>query len=345
VIATAAEAPGKLFLTGEYAVLVGAPALVAAVDRRARVDVRLDDAPGALVVHSRLEDRTWRIDDVEREERTGGDLGAVLAAVRVATAWQPALAGRHVELEVESGAFLLGRQKLGLGRSAATVTAAVAALLAAIGRADPAQTCEASVAAHALFQDGHGSGADVVASARGGVIEFRRSGGCLSAVPRTLPPGLELLVGYTGDGAATDALVKRFASEAAKRTPAALDALSGVARRATDAVAASDAGTFTAAVDESAALLEELGCALDLPIVTPALARLIAAARGVGAAAKPSGAGGGDCGIAFATSPSQADAVRAAWRAAAIIPLPVAIDPRGVRWETAAADRAEARPA
>src|SRR5262249_24560532 len=159
VIAIAGDAPGKLFLTGEYAVLVGAPALVAAVDRRARVDLRLDDAPGPLVVHSRLEDRTWRIEDVEHAEPTGGDLGAVLAAVRVATAWQPALAGRHADVKVESAPFLLGRQKLGLGRSAATVTAAVAALLAAGGRADPAQTCEAAVAAHALFQEGHGSGA------------------------------------------------------------------------------------------------------------------------------------------------------------------------------------------
>ena len=50
----------------------------------------------------------------------------------------------------------------------------------------------------------------------------------------------------------------------------------------------------------------------------------------MGAAAKPSGAGGGDCGIALATSEAQADAVRAAWRAEGIVPLPVAIAAEGV---------------
>ena len=34
-----ASAPGKLILLGEYAVLAGAPALVMAVDRRARVTI------------------------------------------------------------------------------------------------------------------------------------------------------------------------------------------------------------------------------------------------------------------------------------------------------------------
>jgi phosphomevalonate kinase len=38
-VTSAASAPGKLILTGEYAVLFGAPALVMAVDRRATVQI------------------------------------------------------------------------------------------------------------------------------------------------------------------------------------------------------------------------------------------------------------------------------------------------------------------
>jgi len=79
------------------------------------------------------------------------------------------------------------------------------------------------------------------------------------------------------------------------------------------------------------AALARLGDETGIPIVTPPLARLIAAARRVGAVAKPSGAGGGDCGIAFATSSEQADAVRAAWRADGIAPLPLEITPEGAR--------------
>jgi phosphomevalonate kinase len=53
-------------------------------------------------------------------------------------------------------------------------------------------------------------------------------------------------------------------------------------------------------------------------------------ARAAGVVAKPSGAGGGDCGIAFARSAAEADALRGAWRDAGIVPLPVGIARDGV---------------
>jgi len=50
-----ARAPGKLFVTGEYAVLAGAPALVAAVDRfadtRRRAALYNRDAAGLALRH------------------------------------------------------------------------------------------------------------------------------------------------------------------------------------------------------------------------------------------------------------------------------------------------------
>src|SRR5207245_2975530 len=88
------------------------------------------------------------------------------------------------------------------------------------------------------------------------------------------------------------------------------------------------------AVGGRAGRVARLGDETGMPIVTPALARLVAAARRVGAAAKPSGAGGGDCGIALVTSAAQADAVVAAWRAEGIVPLPVAITVEGVCHQT-----------
>ena len=254
----------------------------------------------------------------------------MLAAQRAAAAWVPALAGRRAHVVVDAHPFLVDGRKLGIGRSAAVVTAAVAAWLAAGGRRDRALTCEAAVAAHALFQEGHGSGADVAAAAHGGVIEFRRSAGRLAVTPRALPPGLELLVGWTGEPARTDPLVKHFSSAAATREPAALRALIETAEAAARALAAGDAAAFGATVTASAAHLARLGAELGMPIVTPALTRLVDAAAAAGAIAKPSGAGGGDCGVAFCTSAAQADAVRTAWRAAGIVPLPLAVSPAGV---------------
>jgi ERG8-type phosphomevalonate kinase len=143
-----------------------------------------------------------------------------------------------------------------------------------------------------------------------------------------LPAGLHLVVGYTGEAALTAAMLRRF--EAA-RAPRALGDLRAMAERAADALARSDSGAFLAAVDASGDLLAALGREAGIPIVTPDLARLVALARRAGAAAKPSGAGGGDCGIALARSAEEAAVVRAAWEGDGLIPLPLSIATEGVR--------------
>ena len=319
---SAADAPGKLFLTGEWAVLRGAPALVAAVDRRARVTVE----PGAgqgIEIASLAEGRCARFtgESEPGAPLPGGDTGVVLAALRQRReAWRP------MRVVVDSRSFLVGERKLGLGRSAATLVAAVAALGAS---ESDAALLRRALEANALFQAGHGSGADVAAAVHGGVIEVRRNPASddLEVTPRTLPAGLHLVAGWTGTSAHTPPLLARFA---AAPLPAVFADLTAAATAATDAVAGGDAAALLAAVDRAAGLLARLGAALDLPLVTPELARLVRAANRAGAAAKPSGAGGGDCGIAFATSAAQAMAVQAAWRDAGILPLPVAIAGQGV---------------
>ena len=312
-----ARAPGKLFVTGEWAVLRGAPALVAAVDRHASVTVE----PGGegVVVESVAEGRSEYPDPVADRPLPRGDAGAVLAALR-----QRREPVRGLRVIVDSCAFLVGERKLGLGRSAATLVAAAAALAP---DEPPARILARALEANGLFQAGQGSGADVAAAVHGGMVEVRRGADGLAVTSRTLPAGLHLVAGWTGSPAPTTPLLVRFATAP---TPTALADLSAAAVAAADAVARDDAATLLDAVERSAALLIRLGAELDLPLVTPALATLVRTANRVGAAAKPSGAGAGDCGIALATSAAQAAAVRAAWQDAGILPLPVQIAERGV---------------
>lgn len=317
----AAHAPGKLFLTGEWAVLRGAPAIIAAVDRRARVAVEAGDREG-VEIESLAEGRreVFAVTaDAAGAPLPRGDAGMVLAALRQRNA--PA---RPLRVVVDSRPFLVGERKLGLGRSAATLVATVAAL----GADEPVTfVLRRALAANALFQEGQGSGADVAAAVHGGVIEVRRIGDELAVASRTLPAGLHLIAGWTGTSAHTPPLLARFA---ASPPPPVFAEVMAAAVDAAAAVERGDADGLLAAVERSAALLERLGVALDLPLVTPELASLVRAANRAGAAAKPSGAGGGDCGIAFATSAAQATAVQAAWRDAGILPLPVAIAAEGV---------------
>ena len=291
-----ARAPGKLFLTGEWAVLRGAPALVAAVDRHASVTVE----PGGegVVVESVAEGRSEYRDPLADGPLPGGDAGAVLAALR-----QRREPVRGLRVAVDSRAFLVGERKLGLGRSAATLVAAAAALA-------PDEPPARILAPRARGERALPGGAGQRRRRGGGGARRRGRGAARRRRPRRRvagaagghPPGrrLDRLAG--SDDAAAGALRDRADAGRARRRCAA------AAVAAADAVARDDAATLLDAVERSAALLVRLGAELDLPLVTPALATLVRTANRVGAAAKPSGAGAGDCGIALATSAAQAAA-------------------------------------
>jgi phosphomevalonate kinase len=68
------------------------------------------------------------------------------------------------------------------------------------------------------------------------------------------------------------------------------------------------------AITDAERALAQLGADAGLPLLTPELDRLVALAERAGAAAKLSGAGGGDCALALVPDPIAAGRVRAQWR-------------------------------
>ncbi len=163
-----ARAPGKLVLSGAYAVLEGAPAIVTAVDRYALADC------------------------AREAERVTPEVSAALKGRRAP--WFDAR-----ELRSDHG-------KLGLGSSAAILVASLGALeLEAAGllndAALAARVLPAALAAHASAQQG-GSGIDVAASALGGTLIATR-GSELRTEPVALPSGLVLEVWASGVPAVT----------------------------------------------------------------------------------------------------------------------------------------------
>ncbi len=353
------SAPAKLVLTGEYAVLEpDRLAVVAAVDRATEAKVEpdpigrltapaldLDAAPAAYA------DGRWSLR--EAHPQAGFVSEALSVTLRYLEEGGTELAPFHMTL---SPALAEGGIKVGLGGSAATTVAAVAAVLAAFGAAiDPGVVYRLGAIAH-LQAQGSGSGIDVAASAYGGLLAFSSHHpewlkARLEAVRsvRELvegpwphlrierlpwPSNWELMVGWTGKSASTPAYLQRVAGlkEAGDpRYPEFVEAMQASSRLLMRGLEACDAGLCLQAMEQGREAMLDLGQALGVSLETPMLTRLAEAAAGCQTAGKPSGAGGGDCGIALAFDPTQAACLREAWQTRGIRPLALGIAPNGVQ--------------
>jgi phosphomevalonate kinase len=258
-----AAAPGKLVLSGAYAVLGGAPAIVTAVDR-------------------------YVIADSERQAEL------VTPEVRAAIGDEPAP-------WFDASALRNTRGKLGLGSSAAILVASLAARLIARGAETGDASLQRALFAPALVahqsaQRG-GSGVDVCASVHGGTLVVRRRGAQLEIRNVSLPAELVWRVISLGAPASTSDLVGRvraFSERAPERFEAVLRPLSDAASAAERALERADGGALLAALETQARALALLGDAAGAPIVTPELGRLAEAGAREGAVVLPAGAGGGD---------------------------------------------------
>jgi len=213
-------------------------------------------------------------------------------------------------------------RKLGLGSSAATAACAVGAILELSGLPVAAHrelAFSLAESSHRAWQGGLGSGADVAVSIYGGVLQYSRPGGGAPVVRRLSGrlPGLALVIFSSRAAAATTRQIRGVRAFAAA-SPAAYAALLAPIRAAADrfveSLAAARPRDTVAATRAAADALAALGEAAAVAIVTPAFARAGALAADLGGAAKPSGAGGGDVGVALFTEAAAAHAFAARLR-------------------------------
>jgi phosphomevalonate kinase len=272
---TRARAPGKVVLSGAYAVLEGAPAIVSAVSRYVTADT--------------IKPSTFATEEVQAALCTGEQVP-----------WFDA-----EELR-ENG------RKLGLGSSAAIL---VASLLALERAANPlrsleelrALVLEAGLAAHRQAQGG-GSGVDVAASTYGGTLIYQM-GTPPRITPVTLPAELHFEIWVCPTSASTRELIARVESlrstdpEAHRRW---LGAQVEASRRAASAAERGEAEALLVALRAQQSALLWLGTAAGAPIVTPELAGLDPLARAEGGVLLPAGAGGGDVALFVGRAASSA---------------------------------------
>ena len=303
-----ASAPGKALLCGEYAVLEGAPAVVAAVDRRVSVTWSDDPRPMPPEVEATL-------------RLTEAELGP---------------GPRWLNLDVSD--LQQDRVKLGLGSSAAAAVAAAGASFATHGH--DLGDSEILRRVFSLAFEGHasiapqGSGVDVAASTFGGFLRFAQGGDDAETRALEPPRGLVIRLVWTGQAARTSELVGKV-RELRRDDPDTYSACMGQLSELSGSFASAFEAGSTAEVIESASAyataMGTLGVAAGAPIVDARLGRAAELATRFSGSAKPCGAGGGDVAIAFFLDPDAAKGFEVACKDEGLHPIDVSWGAAGVR--------------
>lgn len=275
-----ASAPGKLVLSGAYVVLDSAPAVVAAVGRYAVAD----SARQASFVSEELR----------------------------------AAFGDSAVPHVDTMSMRSGGRKLGLGSSAAAVVATLAvSRLAAPDRPQPPRLQPADLdaierqayLAHRRAQGG-GSGIDVVASTRGGILRCTiREGEPPHSAPLVAPVGLVLEAWVCPESGSTPSLLRGIKTLRQAR-PAHYDALVAPAvegaHQAADGFAHGNIDEVLAGAQKQLGAMMALGDTSGCPIIPNYLRALAPLAEKQGGLIAQAGAGGGDIALYFGAEPTAA---------------------------------------
>jgi len=300
-----ARAPGKLFLSGEYAALQGAPALACAVGRH----VEASFLSGAAV--EKAEAARWRQAAGDILRRHDLDPGPARAALEIDSRLLYSDAGI----------------KLGFGSSAAVAVAVTGLLLAAQGRgAGAAAGLRIADELHRALQGPGGSGVDVAACFHGGVIAVQGD----NVDSLSWPDGLYCDVIFTGRDADTGSAIGRFREALRDADVAGFKGLC-VAAAAVRHAWERDADAVLAAMEGYAGAWRALDRSARLGVYSREHLRLQGLARAADCVYKPSGSGGGDCGIAFSADPGKLDALRESVRDEGFLPLAVDLGVEGLQ--------------
>lgn len=313
-----ATAPGKLIVAGEYAALQGGAAIAVGAGRRAAVQLNTNVEQSELCIANDGNVYGFElIDSGVCWQRNPGALGSLFEAVtavlsnsgtdlRNVAPFSLRLCTREF-YSVQAGQAT----KLGLGSSAALAVALSGCLQQAAGKQ---VDVTAALAAHRKFQDGQGSGIDVHTSYHGGTIALAAgnrlddNGANRLVSSLNWPPQLHVLPVWTGKAASTPAMLQQLHEFATTYPERHTELLTELSKRSADAVRACESADASALIHALQVFTSELRAFDDitrLGIWSEEHLRLAQLADQARVLYKPSGAGGGDFGLAFATDLSS----------------------------------------
>lgn len=343
------ETPGKVILLGEYAVLEHAPALVAAVDRYCKVEI----TPSSnsffhfTAPNLGLNDLEFEIDEnrdpVFPASVNIGDykkLRFVTAILKhMVSGVDGSLESADIRIDTEDFYHQKTKQKLGLGSSAALTVAFLQALSDFMGKDVQADDLfRDALTVHRLAQGELGSGVDIAASASGGVIQYRMpklkesSDGEITKLE--WPDELKVIPIWTGASASTRSFVEtvnRFRAAAPQAYIRVMNKMTDLCEEGCKAFRSGDVSGFLEIIPAFEDLERILGNSSGTDIISDVHRKLSHLVRNKGGVYKPSGAGGGDIGLAFCSSEDSLHQIISAINQTSFEVLELSIQKEGIQ--------------
>jgi phosphomevalonate kinase len=359
------KVPGKLFIAGEYAVLEpNHNAVVIAVNRYISTYIKPYANNVLVLPQFNMENITWEMcgETIEfntSDSRLNFIKNSLLVVYRFLKEKSIELQPFHLLIESDLDDNLSGK-KYGLGSSAAVVTAVIAAVLKmhlGILESGVLDTIfKLSAIAHARTQ-GSGSGADIAAAVYGGWLQYSAfsSNWLLNELEKDIklcliieqpwpnlfiqklkpPPQLQLAVGWTQEVATTGPMIKKvqkFKESNQEAYEQFLNESSTAVSLLVKSFESKDYIEAIKAIEQNRNALKKLSEGAGINIETKKLRILCSIAEAFGCG-KTSGAGGGDCGIAFLKSNDERQELYKAWEKENITPLQLSVPEKGVSIE------------
>ena len=359
-------APGKIMLSGEWSVLDGAPCIVLAIDKgvtakiseAGKTQIKLTDF--GITTDARIEGAKIIFEKADEK------LGFTKAAIETALAYilEKGKTSKNFRLVTKSQISVVKvkgeKMKPGFGSSAAAVVSIAGAILKLHGfgiktEQEKERLFKLGIIAHYFAQGKIGSGFDVAASSFGGATVYRRfSSQWLSdelkikkisevvdanwpyLEHRTirLPKNFIALIGFTGKSASTKELVQKvniFKQSNPESYKTIINSIKACTENLMRAIEGNEKGRIIALVRENGMLLKGLSNSSGAGLETEEHRKMALVAEKYGYAAKFSGAGGGDCGIAVCFDEKVAKKINLGWKKEGIIPIQAQVSKGGVQ--------------
>ncbi|WP_409022578.1 phosphomevalonate kinase [Dellaglioa sp. P0083] len=349
-----AKAPGKLYIAGEYAIVEpGSPAIIVAIDQFVTVTIKKSKETGSISSKQYQENSlSWYRQGTKIIfDNRDNPFHYILSAIHLTELYAQSIGKQMVNyhVNIDSDLDSTDGKKYGLGSSAAVTVATVRAV---------SQFYNLKLTDNALFKlsamahldvQGNGSLGDIAASVYGGWIAYysfdrdwlkiMRKGTpltelltmdwpMLSVQRLPQPKDLELLIGWTGSPASTSIFVDKMALFKAKQKKTYSEFLEDSKKCVTAMINGfklNNSIIIQQEITNNRMILQQLADASQVIIETESLTSLCNLSESQHAAAKTSGAGGGDCGIALATSETNRTELFKDWAQNDIQPLNIKV--------------------